>query len=143
MSVDALLPRKVQELLPHQQSLSPARSVQVCLVTCRSGAAGRIMKGQSPSLLCKRRYSLSLPSHTYPNEDKARVTRRRWRWEMIRFRTKVGGGMRPSLRMTLSAVKVMRYVCFRGETHAHCTLNAHTFEVHLTVFCYDKRYIFP
>ena len=141
MSVAALLPRKVQELFPHQQSLSPARSVRVCLVTCRSAAAGRVMRGSSPSSLCRRRCSLSHRSLTHPNEGKARVTRRRWRWEMIRFRAKAGGGMKPSLRMTLSAVRVMRYVCSRGETCAHCTLNPRTCEVHLTVCCSDTRYV--
>lgn len=114
MSLAAVLPRKVQELLPQQQSRSTARSCQVCLVTCRSVAAGRVMRGLSPSSLCKRRCSLSYPSHIHPNEGKARVTRRRWRWEMMRFRAKVGGGMMPSLKMTLSAVKVMRYVSTQG-----------------------------
>lgn len=110
MNVAAVLPVKVQELLPQQQSLSLARTGRVCLVTCRSAAAGRVMRGPSPSSLCKRRCSLSYLSHIHPNEGKARVTRRRWRWEIIRFTLKVKGGMRPSLKMTLSAVKVMRYV---------------------------------
>lgn len=126
MSVAAVLSRKVQELLPQQQSLSRARTGLACLVTCRSVAAGRIMRGPNHSSLCKRRCSLSYPSHTHPNMGKARVTRRRWRWEMIRFRAKVEGGMRPSLRMTLSAVKVMRYVCSCGEPLAcyfKCTHN--------------------
>ncbi len=141
MSAAAVLPRKVQEPLPHQQSPSPARSSQVCLVTCRSGAAGRVIRGPSPRSLCQKRCSLSHPSHTHQNEGKAKVTRRRWRWEMIRFRAKVGGGMRPSLKMTFSAVKVMRYVCSRRQTHARCTLNALTFYMHLTLCCSDTRYI--
>lgn len=121
MSV-TLLQRKVQH--SWSQSLNCALCSKVCLLTWRSGTAGRVMKGLSLSSLCKRRCSLSHPSLTHPNEDKARVTSRRWRWEIIRFRARLGGGMMSSPRMTLLAVKVMRYV--KGETKAHCSLSSHT-----------------
>lgn len=115
--VAAVQSREVQQLLPQQQTLPCAQSGQARLVTRRSVATGRIMRGLSHSSLRERRCSLSYPSHTHPHMGNAKVTRRGWPWEMM-FRAKVDGGMRPSPRMTLLAVKVMRYVCSCGKTLA-------------------------
>lgn len=109
--------RKVQQLLPHQPSLPCAQSGQARLVTCRSAAAGRIMRGLSHGSFGARRCSLSSPSHTRPHVGKAKVTRSGRPWEMM-FRAKVEGGTRPGPRMTLLAVKVMRYVSSCGKTLA-------------------------
>lgn len=111
--------RKVQQLLPQQQSLPCAQSGQARPVTCRSAAAAlRIMTGLSHGSFGAKRCSLSYPSHTHPHAaGKAKVTRSGRPWEMM-FRAKVEGGTRPGPRMTLLAVKVMRYDSSCGKTLA-------------------------
>lgn len=108
MSITADLTGKVQNPPPQQLSLPPNRTGQLCLLTCRSAAARRVMRGPSPSSLCEG-CSLSHPSHTHPNEAKARATRTRWRKKMGWIGAAQGGDTRPSLKMTSSGVKVMRY----------------------------------
>lgn len=132
----AVQSRKVQRLLPRRQSLPRAQSGRARLVTRRSVAAGRIMRGLSHGSFGARWCSPSYPSHTHPHVGKAKVTRSGRPWEMM-FGAKAEGGTRPGPRTTLLAVKVMRYVCSCGKTLA-CDAEA---QPHFSVFFSPPLYL--